>query len=317
MPASLPTFSRGLKLVRIGVFVMLLQLVVTVVVTVKTLSADSADESRDAVKWMEYLLLANIGATFAMLVGVARAIPELARARMGTGGLVIAAAGFAIATAALAWTYHLLSEFISVAFDPNSSLDDVVASAEGLESTKYLAIIKDLSYAIGLTSVLRTVQRSAAFNDQLGLRDEAGSMSRALIVMLVADLFYQLTYGLGGTTGILGVVGSLLVAGYWIYCHLRLARFLYNAAYFMNEPHDLPLATVVRAGETPRPSQPRVPRSEQASAQRESRPSLPEARPSSPPAPIVVVQPRAPAPAPRAASSAEDPNDVEEPRFLK
>ena len=306
MPASLPTFSRGLKLVRIGVFVMLLQLVLVIVATVKAMGADTIDESRSALTWMEYLMLANLAATLAMFVGVVRAIPELARARMDIGGLVIAAAGFVIASAAVGWSYHLLSSFIEVALNPNSSMDDILQSADALGSTKYAIVGKDLAYSIALISVLRTVQRSAAINDQLALRDEAGSMSRALIVMLVADLFYQLTYGLGGSIGVIGVVGSLLVGGYWIFCHLRLFRFLYNAAYFVNEPHDLPIATALRAPEPGDKRRTPPPRATTAPA--------PSPAPSHPP---TVAPPPPTTSPPRAPTAPEGEAAPGEPRFLR
>jgi len=313
-------FSRGLRLVRLAVFVMLLQLALTILVTVKTLYVDSPDSARDAFKWMQYLLLANAGATLAMLVGSARAIPELRRAPIATRGLVVAVVGFAIATAALAWTYHALSSFVDTLLDPTSTLEDLTTATDRLSSLKTVAIVKDLAYAVGLISLIRMVQRSAAANDQLGLRDEAGSTSRALIVMLVADLFWQLTYGLGGSVGVMGLIGSLLVGIYWIYCHVRLARFLYNAAWFMNEPHDLPIAVVVNidkpvvkpARAATRPSQP---------ALRPSRPlppvqaTEPAAKPAAPPPPpIVAPPPPPPRPATPTATAELDPDG---PRFLR
>ena len=299
-------------------FVMLLQLALTVVMTVKMFAASDSDEVRDFLKWTQYFLLVNAAATFAMLVGVVRAIPELARARVDIGGMVIAAAGFAIATAALVWSYWVFSNFVELAFDPNTTLDALESSVEDLKSLKVVVIVKDLGYTAGLITLIRTVQRSAAANDQLALRDLAGSMSRALIVMLVSDLFYQLTYGQGGSVGLLGAIGALLVAIYWIYCHVRLAKFLYNAAYFVNEPHNLPVATVVKrdgdksdkvaaAQPVARPSQ---------SMPRPARPSQPPPERPSQPAPIVIVPPRQHAEAPRATSSSGN-DDADGPWFLR
>jgi hypothetical protein len=269
------------------VFVMLLQLALTILVTVKTLYVDSPDSAKEALKWMRYLLLVNGGAAAAMGFAAARSIAELRRVSIAAGGLVTAAIGFAIATVMLLWTWHVLQNFVDVVFDPASTLDDMMAAADQLSSLKTVAIVKDLAYAVGLIALIRVVQRSAAHNDQLGLRDEAGSTSRALIVMLVADLFWQLTYGLGGSAGVMGLIGSLLVSVYWIYCHVRLARFLYNAAWFMNEPHELPVAMVVKmdkpAAKPARPAQP------------VARPSQPAIRPS---APAVAAQPVASGPKP-------------------
>jgi hypothetical protein len=309
VPVTLPTFSRGLKLVRIAVFVMLLQLVLAVVMTMKALAAASTADVLDAYKWTQYFFLANVGAMVAMALGTARAIPELARARMSTRSLVVATAGFAIAAAAMGWTYLKLSTFIDLALDPEHALDELMAAAEDLESTSYLVIVKDFAYAMGLIAVVRTIERSASFNDQLALRDLAAHMTRALVVMLVGDLFYQLTYGLG-TGGYLGVIASLLVLGYWIYCHARLQRFLFNAAWFVNEPHHLPVATVIRA-EKPSTRAPTAPVRPSAPAVRAPAP----VQSSAPAAPIVIVPPRAPEPTPRAYSESDDASDG--PKFLR
>jgi len=293
---------------------MLLQLALTIVVTVKTLFVDSPESANEALRWMRYLLLVNAGAALAMGIGAGRAIPELQRVGISVRGLVIAVIGFTIATLLLLWTWHVLQHFVDVVFDPDSTLQDLMAATDQLSSLKTVAIVKDLTYAVGLISMIRVVQRSAAHNDQLGLRDEAGSTSRALIVMLVADLFWQLTYGLGGTVGIMGMVGSLLVGIYWIYCHVRLARFLYNAAWFMNEPHELPIATVVKMADKPAAKPARPP----------ARPSQPAIRPSAPPvaaapkpvvaAPIVAPPPPPPRPETPASTTELDPSG---PRFLR
>ena len=310
MAAALPTFSRGLRLVRLAVFVMLLQIALTILVTVKTLYVDSPDSAKEALRWMRYLLLVNGGAAAAMGFAAARSIPELKRMTIATGGLVRAAIGFAIATAMLLWTWYVLQHFVDVVFDPSSTLDDMMTAADSLSSMKTVAIVKDLAYAFGLIFLIRVVQRSAAHNDQLGLRDEAGSTSRALIVMLVADLFWQLTYGLGGSAGVMGLVGSLLVSVYWIYCHVRLARFLYNAAWFMNEPHELPIAMVVKmdkpvAKPVARPSKP---------VMRAPTPAPVAAAPKAPPAPIVAPPP--PPPRPETPTSTTD-LDPSGPKFLR
>ena len=286
-------FSRGLKLVRVSVYLILVQLALTLLLTISSLGAGNI---KDLLDWTRYSLLANAVATLVMCVGAVRAIPELSRARINTSRLVIAGAGLAIAAAALAWTYHSWTSFMDVVADPNSTAEDVIASGESLKSLRYVVIVKDLAYASGLVALLGAIQRCAATNDQLALRDAAGSMGRALIVMLAGDVFYQLTYGVaGGGIGITGVIGSLLIGIYWIYCHLRLAKFLFNAAHLVNEL-ELPVATIVAKGTATSVAPPPPP------APRASRPSVP--------IPIKVVQP--PAPPPRAPSQ----NDGEGPRFL-
>lgn len=280
---------------------MLAQLVLAIVMTVKALGASSASDVQDALKWTEYFFLANIGAMVAMLAGVVGAIPELRRARMNTRSLLVAAVGFAVAAAVLGWTYHVLNRFIEILMNPDGSFEDMVSAAGDLKNAKYFVIIKDLAYAIGLISLIGMIERSAQHNDQLALRDDARSISRMLIVMLVADLFYQLTYG-SGSVGAIGAIGSLLVGGYWIYCHIRLQRFLFNAAYFMNEPHDLPVATLVVRG----PSTPAV----KPAAPARVEPVV--ERPSAP----VVLPPRPEVKTPRAYSEGEAATG-DQPKFLR
>lgn len=342
MLVTLPKFSRGLKLVRIGVLIMLLQLVLAIVMAVKAFGADTQEEARDALKWTQYLFLANIAAGLAMLVGVAQAIPELKRAGVSTGKLVAATIGFAITTAAVAWTYHVLSNFVDIALHLDShDMNDLRKAAEDLKMLPYVSFCKDVGYWIGLISLISMVRRSAIANDQLALRDLAGSMNRALLVMFLGDLFFQFTYGVGsGGAGMFGVIGGLLVLGFWIYCHVRLQRFLYNAAYLMNEPHNLPIATVLSGGDKPakksavaRGTPPAAPRTSQPNvAARVSQPNVvaPAPRPSQPEAPAATTprppfelpqrpsqQAAPPPPAPRPASNAEAEPTAGEPRFLR
>jgi hypothetical protein len=325
VPATLPSFSRGLKLTRFAVFLMLIQIVMGIVTSFKMMGADTQEEARQGIAWLEYVMIANIAAALAMFVGVARAIPEFKRVRMSLTGLVVAALGFAIAAAALIWTYHVITHFIDIALHPEDhTFEELASSAADLGSLGTIAIIKDLAYGIGLIAVIRTVQRSAAINDQLALRDVAASMSRALVVMVIGDLFWQLTYGLGGGgIGVMGFIGSLLVGVYWIYCHLRLQRFLFNAAWFVNEPHTLPVA-IIHAGDDKSAPHKVATRASQPIA----RPSQPIARPSqpivdkpardlpaAPPAPLVVVQPPPRVEPPRATSASE--TEADGPRFLR
>ncbi len=296
-----PRYARGLRVIRIGVFVMLGQLVLSVVMMVKALGAGTSAEAFDAFKWVQYFLWANLGATVAMMIGSVLALPDFRLARLPTRLVVLAAAGFAVAAGALWWTHHVIDVFIQVALDPASSGDDVVSAAEGLSSLKLAAVVKDLAYVIGLISVIRTVRQSAVANEQLGLRDAASHLTGLLVMMLVGDLFYQLTYGLAASSfSVFGRLGAVFMSGYWIYCHVRLTQFLENAAYFVNEPHHVPSARVV--------SLPAVEQKPRTS----SRP-IPAPAPAG--APVIVVAPELrPAPAPRAESSPDDP--AEGPRFL-
>ena len=325
MLGTLPKFSNGLKLVRIGVFIMLLQLVLSIVMTIKAFGASTAQDARDALTWTQYFMLANIAAALAMLVGTLRAIPELRRTKVDATSLVIAAAGFAVTAAAQLWTYRALSNFIDVVLNP-SSFQQLASAVEDLKSLKYVVFVKDLGYWIGLISLIGMVRRSAIANDQLALRDVAASMGRALLVMFVADVFFQFMYGLGeggGGVPVIGAIGSLLVLAYWIYCHVRLQRFLFNAAYFMNEPHNLPTATALNIpDEKPAKKKP-APRTSQPAIARASQPTVAAVPPA--PRPALELPPRpsqqavAPPPPPvgRPASNAEGEPSAGEPRFLR
>ena len=303
---------------------MLVQLVVAIYVTIRLVTVDNPSDVVDAIKWLRWTMIANIAATGAMFYGTLSAVPELSRMRVDIGGLVISAAGFLIATLALVWSYYVLNSFVSIALDPaGHSLDDLRTATDRLEWLKYVTVTKDLTYGIGLITLLRTVQRSAAASDQLGLRDAAGHQSRMLMVMVAGDLFYQLTYS-GGGIGLLGLLGSLLVAGYWIYCHVQLTKFFGNAAYFMNEPHELPVAVAVKlAGKsdkpvakataaTPkvRPSGPIHPSAPVVAAVVD-RPSEPLARIAPPPPPPAPMAP------PRAKSADGEAPPDDGPRFLR
>ncbi|MBL0217563.1 MAG: hypothetical protein IPQ07_27275 [Myxococcales bacterium] len=311
----LPRHARGLKLARIGVFIMLAQLVLGLVMSVKAFGATSTDGAEDAFKWIQYFLWANMGATGAMFVGSVLAIPDFRAARLPLGMVLFGAACFATATVALWWSHHVISNFMHVALDPDSTAADVEAAIENFGSLKIAVVVKDLSYTIGLITIVRTVRQAAVANEQLALRDAASHLTGLIVLMLISDVFYQLTYGLGSGASIvpfLGFAVSLGVVVYWIYCHLRLQRFLENAAYFVNEPHHLPSARLVNPGtvETDAPT----PRPSQRSMPRPSAPSIPNATPS---APVIVVAPelRA-APVPRAETSPEG-EAAEPPRFLR
>jgi hypothetical protein len=285
---------------------MVAELVVAVVLAMKALTGGGVTLN-ESLEWMRYLLVANIVACAAMFVGAAMAIPELARFKVSIGGLAISAIGFLVATLLYWWSFHLLTELVDIITDPTSTAKDLTQTVERF------AGFKDLGYGVGLVTLLRTVQRSAAASDQITLAHEAGHHSRALMVMVAADLFYQLAMA-NGAASVIGLVASLLVLAYWIYCHVRLPRFLGAAAYFMNEPHDLPVARATKIGDA-RAVKPAPAPVVAAAAAAPVRPS----RPAIAPPPIVLAAP-APAPAPATPRSSE-PGDstlpADGPRFLR
>jgi hypothetical protein len=307
----MPGHARGLKLIRIGTILMLVQLAISLVMSIKALAASSPDDAMDAFKWIQYYLWANMAATIAMFVGSVLAIPDFRLARMSIHLVLIAALGFLVATIALWWSSHVISAAVAVLHDPDATSEDVVSMASDLGTLKFAAMVKDAAYCIGLISVIRTVRQSAVLNEQDALRDLASRVTGLIVLLLIADGFYQMTYGFGsgGVFPLLGLAVGLGLIGYWIYCHLRLQSFFESAAYFVNEPHHVPTVRLVSPGtvETDAPT----PRPSSRSFLRES------TAPSMPSAPVIVVAPelRA-APVPRAETSPGD-ESAEGPRFLR
>jgi len=295
--AALPKFSRGLTLVRYAVLGTLLQIVLTIVVIVKMRMASTPSDAQTSLDWFKYLLGFNGVISLAMFIGAASAIPELRRLHLRARSLIVAAVCFAIATAVLVWAYNLLSAVL----DPNASLEDKLDRLESFKNFDTLAILRSVAYALGLIMLLGCVETASQQIDKIALRDEAGSMRRALIVLLVGEIFYQYTYGLGGGgIGMTGLIASLLMSGYWIYCHVRLARFLYNAAGLINEASEIPIAIVKTEKSEPmaRPSQPKPVAAKPSAPKLASapRPVVPTHVAPIVPPPVVPMRPVAPTP---------------------
>jgi hypothetical protein len=289
-----------------------IQSLINVAMLGKVLTGGSAEDAMDLFKYAQYAVWTNLAAAVAMLVGSVLAFPDFRRSRLPVHLVVIAIVCFAIACAALYWTHHVMSAFLAIVEDPDASLEGLTKAIADLEVLGFATTVKDLAYVLGLIVMIRTVRQSAVANEQFELRDASSTITQLLVVLLLGDVFYQLTYGLGSGGGgsvfpILGLLVAIGVGLYWIYCHLRLAKFLKAAAILVGEPHLLPMATAVKVptaealAPKPRPSAPKIPREVTA--------------PSTPSAPIVVVAPEIRTAAPRAESSAEsDPND--RPKFL-
>lgn len=311
---SQPRYARGLQLVRIGVFLVLIQSLITMAMVGKALSGGSADESPTVLfNYAQYAVWTNLAAAVVMLVGSVLAFGDFRKARMPVHLVVIAALCFAVACVALYWTHHVMAAVLETVRDPESSLQDVVDSIDRLSVLGFTTAVKDIAYILGLIVMIRTVRQSAVVNEQYELRDVSSTITQLLVVLLVGDVFYQFTYGLGAGSGstipFLGLFVAIAIGLYWLYCHLRLAKFLKAAAILVGEPHLLPMATLVKVptaeelAPKPRPSAPKIAREVTA--------------PATPSAPIIVVAPelRA-APAPRAGSAAETDDGVG-PKFLR
>ena len=260
----LPRHAKGLKLIRIGVLAMLAQLALVLTSIMCLLFGHELRIDG----WGQLLLLVNLAAACMMLAGSLFALPDFRRVRLPTSRVYVAAAGFALTLVALAWTYRVTSAVERILADPDVSLQSILHAQNELKSLKAVVLVKDIGYGAGLIAVLRIVRQFAVANDRLYLRDAASSLTGLFVLMLIGDMFYQLTYGMAGSVlpG-LTLYGSLLISCFWLYCHLRMVRLLENAAYLADEPHHLPAATLVRAPakvESPPQPSPRSPSSPMA-----------------------------------------------------
>ncbi len=304
---SQPRYARGLQLVRIGVFMALIQSLLSLALIGKAVTG-GLDDPMSLFRYAQYGVWSNLAAAIAMLAGALLAFPDFRKARLPVHLVVIAIACFAVASGALYWVHHVMADFLAVVSDPDGSIEDMTKAINGLGVLGFATTLKDFAYVIGLIAMMRTVKQSAVANEQYDLRDAAGTVTQLVVVMLVSDVFYQFTYGLGSgasTVPFLGLAVAVAVGLYWVYCHLRLAKFLKAAAILVSEPHILPTATVIK-----------VPSAEAlAPKPRPSAPKLPREVTATPSAPIIVVAPDLHTAAPRAESSSEAaPSD--RPKFL-
>jgi len=129
-------------------------------------------------------------------------------------------------------------------------IHDLEAAVDRLGTLRFVTIVRDLAYAVGVVALLRSIRQTAVANDHWQLRDAASTVTGLMVGLGVLDVLYQLVFGQG--TGrsafpfaIIGLIGGLSLVGFWIYCHLRLAKFLKAASILVHEPHNLPVATLV------------------------------------------------------------------------
>ncbi|MBA2538078.1 MAG: hypothetical protein H0V17_00460 [Deltaproteobacteria bacterium] len=288
----LPRYARGLKLVRIGVFLMLVQLLMSTALILKSLTASTADDAQDVLDWIKYVQWANLGAVGAMFVGALLAIPDFLAAKMSLVRVVIAILGFGLVLLAVWWSYRAIAQFIEVMVDPEGPLEGMTESAERLTSLPMVTVGKDIAYAVGLIALVRSIRQTAVANEHDALRDAASQISGLVGGMLVADVIYQLLYGIGSsstvTFALIGLVFGIGVLVYWVYCHLRLAKFLNAASILVHEPHNLPVARLVTSSESSGRSN--TPTGPNAAI----RQSGPIARPSSPTGPNAAIRSSAP-----------------------
>lgn len=310
----LPRYARGLSLARIGMFLMLLHFLLNAYLVTLIIRASPGDEDR-LIAVMKFTLYANLGAVGLMLLGALISVPDFLVARMPLWRLVVSLIGFGIAAAALGWSAKALFAFTSLASDPDATYTQIQSAVDDLQLLRFMTIVRDFGYGIGVVAMLRSIRQTAQTNEHYPLRDAADTVTNLTAGLAVVDIIYQWLFGGAGNSilglygMILGILGGLALVVFWVYCHLRLAKFLKAAAILVHEPHNLPVARVVRKPELP--------------ADAPVRPAAPIAKlPVMPPAddrasqPVMVVAAELrPAAVPRADTAPGAPTD--EPKLLR
>lgn len=285
----LPRYARGLKLVRLGMFLMLLHFLLNAYLVTLMIRATPSDaDSLMAV--MRYTLYANLGAVGVMLVGALLAVPDFLAAKMSLARIIAAIVGFGIALAVVAWSTKLLITVTNLASHPMEvEYSELKAAVDDLDSLRFLAIVRDLGYGLGIIAILRSIRQTAQTNEHFPLRDAADTVSNMTGAVVVFDILYQVLFGGSNGAGfmtfymvIFGLIAGIGLVVFWVYLHLRIAKFLKAAAILVYEPHNLPMATVVRVAPEPAADAPVPP----------PRPSAPIPKPaasSQPSQPLIVV----------------------------
>ncbi len=247
----LPRYARGLTLVRFGMFAMLLNFGLSAYVMTKLIGGSTADDIHSMLTWTRYALWVNIAAFGLMLLGSAVALPDLLVSKIPPLRLVVSILGFAAATGALVWSNHALSALIDVLKDPDASLLELSEAIDRVDNTKLSLIIRDLAYPVGLVALLRSIRDTAVANDHYMLRDASSQVTSLVVGLAILDILYQLMASAGVLSMsfllavVVGIAGGLALICFWVYIHLRLAKFLKAAAILVNEPHNLPVARLV------------------------------------------------------------------------
>jgi hypothetical protein len=251
----LPRYARGLQIARFGVYGMLVMLGFSIALVIKSITASSETDAMDVFDYLKYTQWANLAAVGAMLVGTLLAVPDFLAAKMSLTRIVIAVLCFGVTLLVVWWSYRAIAGFVDAALD--ADLEALEGSVKKLESLPYLTVLKDIAYTLGLVMIVRSIRQTAVANDHYALRDAASTVSGLVGGMLAADVLYQLMYGLGRagvTFALLGFLLGVSVLAYWVYCHLRLAKFLKAASILVHEPHNLPVARVVSTASDAKPA---------------------------------------------------------------
>ncbi len=318
----LPRYARGLRMARLGMFLMLLHFLLNAYLVTLIIRASPGDEDR-LIATMKFTLYANLGAVGLMLLGALISVPDCRAAQMPLWRLVVSVIGFGIAVATLAWSTKALFTFTNLASDPEATYAQIQSAVDDLQLLRFMTIVRDIGYGLGVVAMLRSIRQTAQANEHYALRDAADTVTNLTSGLAVLDIIYQWLFGGSGNSllglygMILGIIGGLALVVFWVYCHLRLAKFLKAAAILVYEPHNLPVARLVSRPEVAdEPVRPSAPRSSGpiASGRPAGQPKTPADDRASQPLMVVAAELR-PAAVPRAETAPGAPTD--EPKLLR
>ena len=308
----LPRYARGLTLARIGMFLMLLHFLLNAYLVALMLRDTTDQEHLIAV--MKFTLYANLGAVTLMLVGALISVPDFLAARMALWRLVLSVIGFGVALATIAWSTKVLFTFTNLASDPDATYAQIQSALDDLLWLRFMTIFRDLGYGLGVVAMLRSIRQTAQENEHYPLRDAADRVTNLTAGLVLLDIPYQWLFGGSGNPimalylMIFGIIAGFALIVFWVYCHLRLAKFLKAAAILVHEPHNLPVARLVSKPESDAPVRPSAP---PPSA---SQPAKPVEERASQPLLVIAAELR-PAAVPRAETAPGAPPD--EPKLLR
>lgn len=315
----LPRYARGLVLLRIAMYLMIAQLALAVIVMVKALAL-----SETAGEWIKYFYWANVGASVLVVAAGALAYLDCRATGQATTRLAVAVVVGLITLACWLWSYRLLGVVLDLGnvgagddYDYEALRTQIVRAEEATSTLTWVLLLKDLVYPIALIAIVGSIRDVAQAHEHWPLRDAANRISSLTVGMALLDIFNQaLTHYMPlGILALLGGVAAIAILLYWIYTHLRLAKFFKAAAVLMHNHDNLPVARVIvkdkpeRAAPEPppRPSAPAVPSVKTPVVPVDARPSQPI---------VVVAAELRPVHVPRAETSPGAPPS-DEPKLLR
>jgi hypothetical protein len=139
-----------------------------------------------------------------------------------------------------------LFTFTNLASDPDATYAQIQSALDDLLWLRFMTIFRDLGYGLGIVAMLRSIRQTAQENEHYPLRDAADRVTNLTAGLVLLDIPYQWLFGGSGNPimalylMIFGIIAGFALIVFWVYCHLRLAKFLKAAAILVHEPHNPP-----------------------------------------------------------------------------